>query len=91
VSPRHTPGPWKVYQDYVHPVLEDGSNGNESHAICQCFGPDALINQHLIAAAPELLEACRALVATPAVKPYLRISPYREIARAIATAEGRGK
>lgn len=57
MSISHTPGPWKTYKDGVHPVLEDGSNGNDSFAICQCFGPDALHNQRLIAAAPELLTA----------------------------------
>lgn len=47
----HTAGRWKAYKDGVHPVLEDGSNGNESYAICQCFGPDALANARLIVAA----------------------------------------
>lgn len=47
----HTAERWKAYKDGVHPVLEDGSNGNESHAICQCFGPDALANARLIVAA----------------------------------------
>lgn len=57
----HTPGPWKVYQSDVHPVLEYGGNGNDCYAICECFGPDAFFNQHLIAAAPELLAALQAL------------------------------
>ncbi|KKC24683.1 hypothetical protein [Sphingomonas sp. SRS2] len=37
---------------------------------------------------PSLLEACRGLLETPAAKPYLRVSPYREIAEAIAQLEG---
>ncbi|GAJ29829.1 hypothetical protein [Acidomonas methanolica] len=52
-----TPGPWKIYKDGVHPKLDDGIERNGHHAICQCFGPDAWFNQHLIAAAPELVKA----------------------------------
>ncbi len=63
MSAQHTPGPWKTYKDGVHPVLESGSDGNYSFAICQCFGPDALFNQRLIAAAPELLVALKEQVA----------------------------
>lgn len=58
MSGHWTPGPWKVYRNGVHPVLECGGRGNDNFAICgECYGPDAWFNQHLIAAAPELLQA----------------------------------
>lgn len=81
----HTAERWKAYKDGVHPVLEDGSNGNESHAICQCFGPDALANARLIVAAcnsydrhfgPRAVEAAEGDLlglALEALKPFAQI------------------
>ena len=58
-----TKGLWKVYKGWVHPVLENGSNGNDSFAICECFGPDALFNATLIAASTDLLSAAKRALA----------------------------
>lgn len=61
-----TPGPWRRYKDGIHPVLDDGSNGNESHAICgEVYGPDAVFNSRRIARLPDLeaayIEAVRVI------------------------------
>lgn len=57
---QHTPGPWKINpsdsEDCIY--IESGSDG-----IATVFGGNCafdLANARLIAAAPELLEACRA-------------------------------
>jgi len=58
---RHTPGEWRVYNGWVHPGFDgpgpETTNGDT--AICEPLGPDKEANAHLIAAAPELLEALR--------------------------------
>lgn len=57
----HTPGPWKANetphsnnQDWV--VLDSGANGH-SRRVCAVYSDNAEADAHLIAAAPELLEA----------------------------------
>ena len=58
----HTPGPWKEHEGFI---IGRFNSDNEIHDICdpRCAPPDADIicemnaNAHLIAAAPELLEA----------------------------------
>jgi len=64
----HTPGPWHAWaKDGWH--VSDGADriADLAELDDQCFGYDEAIeleeaNAHLIAAAPELLEACQALV-----------------------------
>lgn len=52
-----TPGPWRVYNGWVHPSFENPgpqmTNGDT--AICEPLGQDKNANAHLIAAAPDLL------------------------------------
>lgn len=43
---KHTPGPWKVVSYHIH--------GDDGTVDCNCLPA----NKRLIAAAPELLEAC---------------------------------
>lgn len=56
---RHTPGPWKVDPKHDEHVITEDSLTVASMDI---FRPDALANARLIAAAPELLEAARAIL-----------------------------
>ena len=60
-APKHTPGPWEIIN---HPAETDGpyvqgpTGTNDAHIVARIYGPDAKANARLIAAAPELLEAC---------------------------------
>ena len=59
---KHTPGPWSVDPELPHRVIDD-----EHNTICdtaQGFGwTTAHANARLIAAAPELFDACKKAVA----------------------------
>ena len=65
----HTPGPWTEHEGFI---IGRFKSDNEIHDICEpfCAPPDAETifemnaNAQLIAAAPELLEALKALVST---------------------------
>jgi len=92
MSTKHTPGPWKVISGaIVHssdsaPVAEMNRTEEASKAGIYPVERDA--NAHLIAAAPELLKACKRLLAG-----YSLIDEQREEAKEyarqiIAKAEG---
>jgi hypothetical protein len=59
VFSRATQGPWKTYQDGVHPVEVGGINSGADYAICT-YGPKSYQNADWIAAAhndwPMLIE-----------------------------------
>ena len=63
---KYTSGPWKVSDDndYVYPAVTDGQKVFRLDWICQFFYKDesdmknAEANANLIAAAPDLVEAC---------------------------------
>lgn len=56
---KHTKGPWQV--EIEHIVARNVKTGkvqsNGANSVAKVYGPDALANARLIAAAPELLEA----------------------------------
>jgi hypothetical protein len=92
----YTPGPWKVddYADdprirserYCIALVTGGLDGDEKPE------PTRLANAHLIAAAPELLEAVRALLAASdhtLPSEWRRDRPVSIAKAAIAKAEGR--
>lgn len=60
-QPKHTPGPWHVLD---HPNREYFVYGPDGNLVANCDGwinhtlADKQANARLIAAAPELLEAC---------------------------------
>ena len=60
MTDKHTPGPWRVDDNYVL-CLYDGRPNN----ICRMLGrgDETEANARLIAAAPDLLEACEVMVA----------------------------
>jgi hypothetical protein len=88
---KRTPGPWianiensgsgypRIESEHEHGVVNDG------WIICDCEGPDGKANARLIAAAPELLEACKKLIYQPDLQ--VAIDAARV---AIAKAEGDG-
>lgn len=57
---KHTPGPWSIGKSYTDEICIRESKGHELQAIAVC-GSEMLANANLIAAAPELLEACKAM------------------------------
>lgn len=92
----HTPGPWKIVnQDMV--VGPEGQLVADCERTPYCERPapptvESMVNAHLIAAAPELLEALR-----KAENRILILSPQGysapelwDIHQAITKAEGRG-
>ena len=105
---RHTPGPWAVYVEsnrditvraVAHPMLTvacviGGLDGIFDGGI---MGPTSTVNAHIIAAAPDLLEALKELDAIPRFvsEPYIEIplKEWRELMdkvdAALAKAEGR--
>lgn len=62
MTTKHTPGPWNIYfnsqDDLV--ILKVFEGGTESHVIARCHS--GLENALLIAAAPDLHEACKTFV-----------------------------
>lgn len=68
---KHTPGPWKLHPDYPNQVFDSHADApnvryNLNNLICDCAtlgDPDKskaqIANARLIAAAPELLQACK--------------------------------
>lgn len=99
---KYTKGPWKVYHKPLRPgmnkIIEvQDSEGSEvvpwsGFDACDFTDKTKLANAHLIAAAPELLEALKiaeiALVNCIPVIPYRGDGPLVKIRAAIAKAEG---
>uniref|UniRef100_A0A6H1ZA77 Uncharacterized protein n=1 Tax=viral metagenome TaxID=1070528 RepID=A0A6H1ZA77_9ZZZZ len=100
---KHTPGHWIVQNtrrfDQYPPMVEVREIVNAKGNIIACAvysdkGNEQLANAHLLAAAPELMEACR-----NAMEIYEHIKPacceefveatYEKLKAAIAKAEGR--
>jgi hypothetical protein len=79
---KYTKGPWITHNNgnIFYGVISTDRNNPEyapdcenSHAICQTYGKDQIANAKLIAAAPELLEAC--ISADLIYAEYLKICP----------------
>jgi hypothetical protein len=92
---KHTPGPWRIGKDYGavvadHPVPEvHGSDHVEAYGGHMVGESIAHRNRPLIAAAPELLNALRSLVALYDTDEGCRSTPEYIAARAaIAKATG---
>lgn len=86
---KHTPGPWKVQkpdsQSYAHTITGNGFwIADVAHGAIK---DDDVANAHLIAAAPELLEALKKCL--PRMHPTH--PEYENAVAVIAKAEGGGK
>lgn len=98
MKPKHTPGPWEVFHSaargtpiQVSVPIEAPMNGGEF--ICMPMGERRIANAHLIAAAPELLEALRdlnrAIIAH--IKPGTILVDKRLCAAHLAALKAMGK
>ena len=88
---KHTLGPWMKEIEHIVSRDENGYCRNDSNSICVLYGPDAEANAHLIAAAPDLLEACNLIDFIPEgwEMPLGWNQIAAQIRKAIAKAEGR--
>lgn len=95
---KHTPGPWRVAdrKPDIPGTLEIDSNGWHAHSIIyyrmdELDNPELIIqseaNANLIAASPELLEACKAIFNNK--KCLLEVDEVKLLCKAIAKAEGK--
>ena len=93
---RHTPGPWTVISgskklDYwiQGPIV----NEDEFRDICSLSTWDSderiKANAHLIAAAPDLLEACYRAIGCGGLNHIVDTKVRKQVEAAIAKAEGR--
>lgn len=62
---KHTPGPWTYRKN---PMRDDGWFAYEANGKTLLFGQVSDADARLIAAAPELLEACKFAVVAPIFK-----------------------
>ena len=93
---RHTPGPWHATAEYIRDE-NDGMIGEATNLWANVKTPigERLANAQLMAAAPELLAALRALLATNSCREAtynsnVGLAEAVDVARAaIANAEGR--
>lgn len=93
---KHTPGPWSVEGDKS--ILMRGQIVGQAFAPIGASEKQVKANAHLIAAAPELLEAAALLAHSGVVGPeadndgiVLSSKAFKQLQAAIAKAEGRGE
>ena len=79
---KHTPGPWKAIGTEIHPVSSDGITSTV--IVARAGRP---VDADLIAAAPDLLEAAKAMVAGGYVM-GIDIPKWAALKAAIAKAGG---
>ena len=85
----HTPAPWHfkklAMHDGGHVVMFTAQNGQRTHRL-DCAGEFKEADARLIAAAPELLAACRLVEQAQRDGDYM--TAFRAVSAAIAKAEG---
>ena len=57
----HSPSPWEISKQAIPGDAQQYGiySAQDAHVFCIVQGPNAEVNANLIAAAPELLEACQ--------------------------------
>ena len=85
----HTPAPWHfkklAMHDGGHVVMFTAQNGQRTHRL-DCAGEFKEADARLIAAAPELLAACRLVEQAQRDGDYM--TAFRAVSAAIAKAKG---
>jgi hypothetical protein len=72
----YTPGPWEAVSDHTGFIFVGSGSGD----ICEVTSTDDLADARLIAAAPEMLEALKAVTVAIKIEPVLSASqPWREL------------
>lgn len=92
MTTKHTPGPWtiEIPSNGCDRYIIHGKSFEEICATCLDTEHEMQANARLIAAAPELLEACRlALGAFEANRIDMQQNAERKLNAAIAKAEGK--
>lgn len=79
---QHTPGPWTFDDDYY--VVA----GEENDIICELWSQDKDANARLIAAAPEMYEALKAINKAFPWNEQMTRPVFDKVHAAIAKAEG---
>jgi len=97
---KHTPGPWKFYKGKLRPkfsqVMIIEIRDKTGKSIVKWTGFDGVnlpkkeieANAHLMAAAPELLEACQLALITIESAPRTNMFTRTKLTIAIAKAKG---
>lgn len=90
---KHTPGPWVVHPTSIHPAVRSvGTAEVGPRRICTVGStngnPIDLLNAHLIAAAPELLQALKFAVQQNEHDILMTSEELRQCRAAIAKATG---
>lgn len=86
----HTPGPWTIERHVEHEALHTIWSDRTLLVARTCFAPNSAANALLIAAAPDLLDACRAALDWSGLDGDHISEPVRgQLLAAIAKAEGR--
>jgi hypothetical protein len=88
---KHTPGPWQIEEHETSPCrIRANNNGWDVADVFSTDHPTGQANAALIAAAPELLEALRAMLENPN-KLHINdvVERHQRALDAIAKAEGR--
>ena len=88
---KHTPGPW-YHEGTPQPVIasESDPKGRDIALVRLWDGDEAEANAHLIAAAPEMLEALEAVVANCGHLNWEQEKALIDARAAIAKAKGEG-
>ena len=83
----HTPGPWKIKREVIKEVnIKRLSVWSKDFRVATIASSS---DSHLIAAAPELLEACRYLVSHASGDAVGQVDVISLARKAIAKAEGK--
>jgi hypothetical protein len=87
---KHTPGPWSGSEKFcVGPISRDDDQSyGMVISLADVYGPNRDADSHLIAAAPELLEALLVVMSYPVVRNCLEVEHNDAARAAIAKATG---
>ena len=85
---KHTPGPWYLLEKEMFGFSIRANTPRGSEIIAETGGFDSDANAHLIAAAPELLEALKMVIDETNAGLWKDVLPIRKAREAIRKAEG---